>query len=1030
MCAVFNCLFLIAEKKTIIEVESAEKSHFSNKSFSISGNSAVSIREEGNDKKIYVTATYIKFDREKNMLYAWGNVNVETKRNDKTEESILTRSFMLNTSTLEGVSEDGSIVKFLDSSDKTLNVSELSISSELFAGSSATAVVFKNGRLTTSKRKNPYWHVKASRIWLLPNGELAFVNAFFYVGEVPLLYLPAFYYPKDELIFNPVFSFSPERGYSLNTTTYILGRKSPDENGNAIFSMQQEMKQYRRGIMLHNTDEADDTSGANFLKIMGDYYTMLGYNAGLGGRYASTLIETSGEFHIAASNTVFETPLFYSPYSQDGKKIYDHSYLFKADLPFRFAWDFSFKLKRPFSLNIKTPMYSDPFFKKDFLKRSEHMNWFTFFAKKDEKKEFNSYETSFKWKADASYSVPKNKLPTPYMKNVDISFSSFLDFYSTSTKEFPVKRADGYSRYEWERNTPERKFYFPREFSPGEIKIKTVGNLLHYEDGKWQKKEKSTLEKEKNEIEEKIQLKPPADFIDEETQKQTEEKDKDSEKFMPFPELETKKTAAREIPSLIYDLNYEISGEFQTQGSYSSDGLKNAKDFDFNKFRSIMFYLKTPLKIENKLKYGGEFFSATHAFTFDFAMQRHTAFLRDTKQGGFSEKNILEIKKNDYENETRAIKSDFSLTFKPFYYIPLVSNTRLSYRLSCDILRMKFNGNAQNPAWTPAFVSFSKNKKEKKPTVSTHEAEALIEFREKEGAFSQSLRLESKLPPVNESYLATLSFAFPTTEVKFSSGIKKNIDEKWEKEDFTESVNISLLKNELKFTQTYKHSLEKKRAEQLRFSAAWKGLYADVNFLTTKGYTFSQAAGYTVKNNEEFLLKSVDFTYSPSSLKFYAWKNRISFSLGGTIKTSFNAIKQTQSYFVFAPEIEFAIHENLKISLKSESRNSVIYRYFGNQYGLPGETNFFVDLMNSFRFDNESLRRKSGFKIKNFSLKIERDLVDWLLSCELKISPRIIHSNGRKQFDFKPYFSLSIVWKPVSRFKTRVVDEYGTWKIN
>ena len=51
---------------------------------------------------------------------------------------------------------------------------------------------------------DPHWHIDATRTWLLPGGELAMFNALLYVGYVPVLYLPAFYYPKDELVFNPV----------------------------------------------------------------------------------------------------------------------------------------------------------------------------------------------------------------------------------------------------------------------------------------------------------------------------------------------------------------------------------------------------------------------------------------------------------------------------------------------------------------------------------------------------------------------------------------------------------------------------------------------------------------------------------------------------------------------------------------------------------------------------------------------------------------------------------------------------------
>ena len=63
----------------------------------------------------------------------------------------------------------------------------------------------------------------------MPGGEFAFFNAVVSVGHVPVLYLPAFYYPKDELIFNPSFGYKERYGYYFQTTTYLLGRKPLEE---------------------------------------------------------------------------------------------------------------------------------------------------------------------------------------------------------------------------------------------------------------------------------------------------------------------------------------------------------------------------------------------------------------------------------------------------------------------------------------------------------------------------------------------------------------------------------------------------------------------------------------------------------------------------------------------------------------------------------------------------------------------------------------------------------------------------------
>ena len=40
------------------------------------------------------------------------------------------------------------------------------------------------------------------------------MNAVVYVGKIPVLYLPAFYYPKDELLFNPAFGYDERFGRS------------------------------------------------------------------------------------------------------------------------------------------------------------------------------------------------------------------------------------------------------------------------------------------------------------------------------------------------------------------------------------------------------------------------------------------------------------------------------------------------------------------------------------------------------------------------------------------------------------------------------------------------------------------------------------------------------------------------------------------------------------------------------------------------------------------------------------------------
>ncbi|MBP5283705.1 MAG: hypothetical protein J6Y93_03465, partial [Treponema sp.] len=72
----------------------------------------------------------------------------------------------------------------------------------------------------------------------------------------------------------------------------------------------------------------------------------------------------------------------------------------------------------------------------------------------------------------------------------------------------------------------------------------------------------------------------------------------------------------------------------------------------------------------------------------------------------------------------------------------------------------------------------------------------------------------------------------------------------------------------------------------------------------------------------------------------------------------------------------------------------------------------------------------SGFKLKSLNIEIKHDLDDWDLNCNLKISPRYVSSGTKPYYDFSPYFSISVAWRPLAGMNTEIVDEYGTWELN
>ena len=225
-------LFAAEGEKSVISIDQAQK--VENTKDAVSGDDcivltgSVKISVSRGDTKTTISAERVNYNRVTEMLFAEGDVSLEQSGGSAGGETITASSLLFNTSTLEGVFDNGRAVQTSSDAINLPSGSTLIVASEVFGRDSGGTISFKSGELTFCDDENPHWRIKATRIWLLPGGEFAFLNARLFVGYVPLMYLPAFYYPKDELLFNPTFGYRQREGYYINTTTYLYGRKGSD----------------------------------------------------------------------------------------------------------------------------------------------------------------------------------------------------------------------------------------------------------------------------------------------------------------------------------------------------------------------------------------------------------------------------------------------------------------------------------------------------------------------------------------------------------------------------------------------------------------------------------------------------------------------------------------------------------------------------------------------------------------------------------------------------------------------------------
>ncbi|QTQ15979.1 LPS-assembly protein LptD [Treponema parvum] len=1069
----------------------------------LEGGVVVSVEKDGSVTTI--SADTINYNRAKDMLYAEGSVKLLQTGKDSGNETVTANSLLFNTATLEGIFDGGRIVQAQTDSLNIPSGSTLIVASDIFGRDDSGTVTFKNGALTFCDEDPPHWKIKASRIWLLPGGEFAFFNALLYVGQVPVFYLPAFWYPKDELVFNPVFGFRQREGYFFQTTTYILGRKplsaydvadqysdDDDESDESYYSFVKPSKlkdQERQGLMLHNLDSDFKGDTVNYVKIMADWYASLGYMIGIDGtvkpknEYVSNLKFNA---ELGFSNTVFQKNGVYSPYEPSSEKIYsDSSNFLGIELPYRYKADLKLNMDKPLSITLSMPLYSDPYFTSDFGDRTETMDWIDYLisnpslaSETDDKKKAEM--TSFSWNLSGTYNIPVPKSVKPYVSSISVSdFSSSVLFSSLNNSVV----ASSSNPAQWKVYTPERKFFYPSQINPFKISGKISGTLLSLGSsasnasvGRSSSKNTAAQNKE-------LSLTAPAELADTTLQDGVSQNSEDSEttsagslkedaaqpqvpptnpqppqtarsphsqstspqmsQLQPaqpdsalpesaLPKIAFSPPAVKNTELISYSLSYLISPSYISEFSYSSTGIAEPSDFDWSRTRSTMVLFKSPVNLTSNFGYKGNFLGLTDTFLFEPVYQSHPYISTDTSHGGYTQSGVDSIRKTDYAARKLDLTNTNEISVRPFYYTEHFKETGITWNTTVKMVRTKFVGDADNPEWD--YITADLFDEE---CVTVHTLNMTLGAKQLDDSFGQKLVLSTTLPPQVDRYYGTLTFTFPYTSLSFETGIKQisKTDTGWKKEPFKESLSLNLGGGNVKFTQAYTYELEEEYKDSLRLSFSAYDFHAAYTASYTTGYDFNETSGWVARSKKEFLPYSLSLSYVRSKKTFRYWKNRISWAPSLSSSLVYDFLRPTNSYFKFTPAITFKINEFLDIEFSSGSRNDVIYRYvqqyFGPEAKISGETNWIKDAIDSFRFDDESKRRSSGFKLENFKVSVKHDLHDWDFASEFKIEPRLVtKSSGEKYYDYRPYFTISVVWRPMTGMKTKIVDEYGDWELN
>ena len=720
-------------------------------------------------------------------------------------------------------------------------------------------------------------------------------------------------------------------------------------------------------------------------------------------------------------------------------------------------------MSKPFSLSLSLPIYSDPFFKDDFSDRTETMDWISYLIDSandtDEDDTINEV-SSFSWTLTSSYSVPIPDFIKPVISSFSLSLNSSIAFSTMTTTDFSTSGIEDADLSSWKSYSPQRKFYYPSQITPATLSGTLSGTIVNYSSTKTKTAksvqtpayavplalpEEFLSDKEKSDSETASESSDSVEDVENQSSSALafDEASLQEEKNIflnsePLPNLSAVSDSSSSVSGIDFSMKYSVKPSISTQLAYSSSNLKKADDFEWDNLKSSMYTIKVPVTLDNSFSYAGSFFNVSNSYTFNPVFQKHPYISDNTDKGGYTASQITSLKKTDYSAEKRDLTNTNSISLKPFCYIPSIKDTGITWRSTIKLVRTEFladeyDAEEDNPEWKYHWVDWDDEN-----AVTTNAIDLTFAANQMDSKFSQSLTLSTTLKPQAEAYYGTLKFGFPYTSLAFEAGIKKSStadDADWVKQPFKQSLTLSLFSNTLKFSESYNYNMEESYHDSMKLSLGWKSLSAAYTMSYTYGYDFSDGSkegekrGWTQRAEKEFLPYSLSLSYSPSTKTVYTWKNRISMGLGLSTSVVADLLKPTSSYFTFSPSVSFKIHEFLTVTFSSTSRNSVIYRYFGNDIGLAGEENIFVDLFNSFRFDDESLRQASGFKLKSLKFDVTHELHDWDFKMSFKMEPRLVTEDGKKSYDFSPYITISILWRPMSAMKTEIIDDYGEWKL-
>jgi lipopolysaccharide assembly outer membrane protein LptD (OstA) len=994
------------------------------------------------DKEHRISADEILFNRTRNIITASGNVKYERIEGDKTE-TFRGKSITVNIDNWSSIFTDGSSSMENDGS------------SYLFSGSviyrsDQDVTILKKATISSGESENEFWSIKASKLWLLPGSDFAIFNAVLKVGEIPVLYIPFFYFPGDEMIFHPVIGYRSREGGFVQTTTYLIGQPKANASESSlskIIGNSDNNEKEVQGLFLRNTSRPIKNPDSVSLKAIFDYYVNLGTYTAL-----DLTTPKKGIFNqldlslgLGFTRTVSDADGFFTPFwpNYDGTYERNESNLFSKNVPFRYKMNFKSGISMKYgSLSWNIPYYSDPYVERDFSSRAESMDWMNMIQQGAATDTTSSEDEigSYTWQMQGNFS-PSIPILSPAVTN--ISFSSISTSVSFITLDDKTKNM----------YAPNRKFFAPEKYTIYSFTGSISGTPFTMGGASNASKKNDTK---------KTDDEPAYDPFNgigvpiSPWPENNSSNDNSASTDILVPPVLSQTFILPSDGNLKFSIDYSIAPTSSSEMQFMYKGWKENllwntyEDVDWNKRQSILTNISGNTNLNFHIDHTSGLYNNTISLSSRGAWSEFS-YLNEEKftdpSTGILDEEAMKSKRREQYSLTNYITSyNYNGTIKPFYSDPVFAKTNFQYTFRGTLVKSKKFTGGDGPELAPQWGSLVKEDLSK-DILGLNNHKFLTNISANIIDKEQNISIGAQLPPLDG--LITVDAIFrvwiSTSTFKYSME-KKETDDSWQIKpfyitEFLEFEKIGTFTHNMTYTprnDTTRPEEENKITYLNSALSLWGSFTAAFTMTFIQKSVFKQETppyGEWTKEGD-FALRPKDLKFSyihtfPASKYF---NNRFELSYNLNTSLNFDLQEYTSSYFQFSAGVVMDVTKFMKLSISASSQNAVIFRYFKNVKGMESLTsmypegeqnNVFIDLFDSFNFFNEAKRKRSGFKMQKFDLTLVHLLGDWTATFQINMYPWTKNTSP-PTVNIVSDISFLLQWKPIMEIKSDINYEGKT----